>query len=555
MSSIYAPPGVSPEIAAERNYRRITSTTQLGAYDHQLTERQAQIPGLLFPVYRLGESTPYTYVLRPDKSRMGYDGKNVKYEWPERVPLCLDVLPCYHDALSDPSIPIWITEGAKKADALASAFGSTIVPININGVWGWRRRGKDGASHPIDDLDAIAWAGRRVVLAFDNDVTRKAEVKDALRALERHLTKERGAAVGVLVLPYNDGQKLGVDDALAGGMTPEELRGYVRGLDDLDNVDDLDDLPPEELKRRLRAMIAERAHYIERAEKAEAALAQTQERNRFTTGAIGANIAATGKRLTLIELKIEQDTAPGDRRQDGDMFIARIWKIAQRTNQDPGTVSRHLAEFEREGYIERSNKRVQDPDSEKGWKSATYVRTLVDLSDTTQIVMPAKPRGLHACSRCGSMKVKGHRVLRCTCCGHEEHEPEEWVNPKEIRDMEDQIVASQAAEPELQFAIQEQIPDLDPLTCNMPDKENDPSSDLQTAIQTEADDQDLVDGVDTDPDPLMCDLQQKEKTDGLHSELQTAIQTPASSSAPPEQQLILPGRYQALAAQRKAAPA
>ena len=248
-------PGIAPDVVAARGYQRILSERQLSAYSETLSERQRQIPGLLIPVYQLGIETPYEHVLRPDRPRMGYDGKMVKYEWPERVPLCLDVLPCYREALADTTIPIWITEGAKKADALASAFGSTIVPININGVWGWRRRSKDGASHPIDDLDKIAWAGRRVVLAFDNDVTRKPEVQQALRALTKHL-KGRGALVRVLVLP-DDGVKLGVDDALADGMTADQLQEHV--YDELPRPstdeastriwlteDELDNLPPPE---------------------------------------------------------------------------------------------------------------------------------------------------------------------------------------------------------------------------------------------------------------------------------------------------------------------
>lgn len=486
MSNLFIPPGSSPAIAGERNYRRIESQRQLAAYDHEFTERQQQIPGLLFPAYRLGDARPYTYVLRPDDPRMGYDGKMVKYEWPERVPLCLDVLPRYRDALQDPTIPIWFTEGAKKADALASVYGDTIVSINVNGVWGWRRQGKDGASHPLEDLDGIAWAGRRVILAFDNDVTRKPEVQKALRALERHLTKERGASVGVLILPYTDGEKMGVDDALAGGMTPDELRGYVQGLDDLDSTDGLDALPPDELRRRLRAAIAERDEWKGRAEQLQLQLGDVQERNRFTTGAIGANIAATGKRLTFIRLKTEQETAAEDGRQEGEWFIARGWKIAQETNQNPGTISKHLAEFESEGYIERATKRVKDPET-GDWKSATFIRPLVDLGDPSQIVMPAKPRGLHACSKCGSMKVKRHSVLRCTCCGHEEGATEEWVNPQDVRDMEDEILTRQASESDLQFAIQKEQqaePAPEPLTCNMRSKKNDrTSSELQTASQ------------------------------------------------------------------------
>ncbi len=227
-------PAISPDVAHERGYRRIESERQLSAYTQTLTLKQQQIPGLLIPIYQLGNPVPYEHVLRPDKPRIGYDGKDIKYEWPERVPLCLDVLPRYREALQDTTIPIWITEGAKKADALASAFGPEIVPINIGGVWNWGRKGHDGASHPVVDLDKIDWAGRSVELVFDNDVIIKPEVQQALRALARNL-KGRGADVHALVLPYS-GVKMGVDDALAGGMTTDQLRSFISDLKDIPEV-------------------------------------------------------------------------------------------------------------------------------------------------------------------------------------------------------------------------------------------------------------------------------------------------------------------------------
>jgi hypothetical protein len=56
------------------------------------------------------------------------------------------------------------------------------------------------------------------------------------------------------------------------------------------------------------------------------------------------------------------------------------------------------------------------------------------------------------------MKLKRRSVLRCTCCGHEQGETEEWANPKQVRALEDEILANAAADPELQIAIQEDAP-------------------------------------------------------------------------------------------------
>jgi hypothetical protein len=227
----FIPPGISPEIAHERGYVRIMSFAQLDAYPHQLTEKQQrQTPGLLVPVYHLGEHVPCTYALRPDKPRLS-SGSTVKYEQPEGVPLVLDVLPRYREGLQDPTKDLWFTEGAKKADALASVFGSSIVVVNIHGVWSWCKNDSSGARHALPDFDAIELKGRKVVLAFDSDILSKSPVQAALRAFAKYL-KGCGAKVGVLMLP-DDGEKRGVDDAIAAGMTANELLALVGDLSDL----------------------------------------------------------------------------------------------------------------------------------------------------------------------------------------------------------------------------------------------------------------------------------------------------------------------------------
>jgi hypothetical protein len=144
-------------------------------------------------------------------------------------PNVFDVLPTYRDALADPSVPLWLTEGAKKADALASAFGEQAVPINLNGVYGWRTRNDKGGKAALADFELIAWEGRRVVIAPDGDVKENPNVLHAVQRPGRLLTARYG--VGELLVCYlpqaRGAPKLGVDDYLAAGHTPTDLESHL----------------------------------------------------------------------------------------------------------------------------------------------------------------------------------------------------------------------------------------------------------------------------------------------------------------------------------------
>jgi hypothetical protein len=177
---------------------------------------------LAFPLYRCGEPDPYTWVLRPEQPRTK-DGKPIKYEYPRNTPNVFDVLPAYRAALADPSVPLWLTEGAKKADSLASAYGDQIVPVNENGVWGWRSRGKT-----LDDFNRIVWEGRRVVLAPDGDVRHNKGVRQAVDRAARVLLAKGASEVLICLLPAPpDMPTMGVDDYLAQGHTCADLESHL----------------------------------------------------------------------------------------------------------------------------------------------------------------------------------------------------------------------------------------------------------------------------------------------------------------------------------------
>jgi hypothetical protein len=88
--------------------------------------------------------------------------------------------------------------------------------VVLLGVWSWK-------SAAIPAWDAVTLRGRTAYIAFDSDAASNPKVQHALRRLRAFLGS-RGAHVRIVHLsPGPNGEKVGVDDALAGGATLTEL--------------------------------------------------------------------------------------------------------------------------------------------------------------------------------------------------------------------------------------------------------------------------------------------------------------------------------------------
>ena len=124
-------------------------------------------------------------------------GTVIKYETPKDQRNGIDIPPGARDQIGDPSVPLLVTEGSRKADAAVSAG---LACVSLNGVYGWRGRNGRGGRLAVADWHDIALNGRRVVLAFDSDVVRKRVVQQALAELAGYLSS-KGAAVEYLHLP------------------------------------------------------------------------------------------------------------------------------------------------------------------------------------------------------------------------------------------------------------------------------------------------------------------------------------------------------------------
>jgi hypothetical protein len=91
-------------------------------------------------------------------------------------------------------IPIWITEGEKKALKLTQ---EGFPCIGLGGVWSWRSGGKGyrpGCGRVIPDLDKVNWLDREVTIVFDSDAWSNMNVAKAEMTLAKEL-QSRGARV------------------------------------------------------------------------------------------------------------------------------------------------------------------------------------------------------------------------------------------------------------------------------------------------------------------------------------------------------------------------
>lgn len=136
------------------------------------------------------------------------DGKVMKYYQPKDSGCRLYILPQVQGVLSNPTIPLYCTEGEKKTSLLIQ-IGK--MALGLGGIWNWLI----GATHqPIPDLDQIVWKGRVVYLFPDSDAWRNDQVLLAVHRLGKEL-EQRGAIVQVgRIHDLPSLEKTGVDDYL-----------------------------------------------------------------------------------------------------------------------------------------------------------------------------------------------------------------------------------------------------------------------------------------------------------------------------------------------------
>src|SRR5262245_28525722 len=161
--ALVAASGISELVARARGYRSVEKKSELKT--RGFSDAQCRVPALLLPIYTVAGEIG-TYQIRPDEPRIR-EGKPVKYETPPGTRMVVDVPPLVRSKLREPTYPLYITEGVRKADA---AVSHGLTCIALLGVWNWRGTNEFGGKTALPDWEHIALNGRDIFICFDSDV-------------------------------------------------------------------------------------------------------------------------------------------------------------------------------------------------------------------------------------------------------------------------------------------------------------------------------------------------------------------------------------------------
>ena len=205
--------GVTPAVAAARGYS--TGNTKKQLEELGFGQAQRRVPALVVPVYPPWASeAPVVYQIRPDVPRRNAEGKALKFEYPARATMHLDVHPQMRQDVGDNRVPLVIVEGVVKGDAGVSRLGVCVVAVA--GVWCWRGTNDDGGRAALADWEHVALADRDIIVCFDSDVMLKPSVHGALTRLGALLERRGANRLHFAYLPSGEHRKpVGLDDWLA----------------------------------------------------------------------------------------------------------------------------------------------------------------------------------------------------------------------------------------------------------------------------------------------------------------------------------------------------
>jgi len=139
-----------------------------------------------------------------------------------------------------PDSPIFITEGEKKS-ACGTKYG--FPAIGLAGVYGYLDKVGE-----IEDFKSLNLSSRKVYIVFDNDISKKTQVKQAELRLAVHVINKDGEPFSVR-LPNSD-EKIGLDDYLV-KYGSEEFQKLVEQAKDTFTTHIVENTNPEIIVKEL----------------------------------------------------------------------------------------------------------------------------------------------------------------------------------------------------------------------------------------------------------------------------------------------------------------
>ena len=235
---------IAPEHRDARGYETLYGTDEDRARLREESipawawREETAFPGLLIPLYRVtGERIGAQFKPgQPQPHSTGDGSKMMKYASPVGTKPRLDVPPLAAPnvrlAGGDPNAPLWITEGVKKADSLAS---KGLAVVSLSGVFNWRSR-----LGTLGDWEDIPLKKRVVVVCFDSDARHNRMVLMAMRRLGMWLESKGAASIHYIIVPEEvDGTPVkGVDDFFHAGGTLQDLHSVATTEMPSDNTRD-----------------------------------------------------------------------------------------------------------------------------------------------------------------------------------------------------------------------------------------------------------------------------------------------------------------------------
>lgn len=346
---------IDPEMVDLRGYWTATRPEELA--DLGFAPHQCElVPALVIPEFSTaGFQT--SHMIRPHKPRLNEKGQPIKYEKPLGSSPMVDAGPNNTD-LRNPKIPIVITEGSKKRDALA-CLG--FCAISIPGVFGFMSK-----KTVIPDFDDIDFHGRPVILSFDSDVMTKSTVAHALSRLTATVKRRGAKSVRASYLPdHYGGAKMGVDDFFALGKTSTDFMATVREIHNADAlvIETADDVTEQQivgLEAKVRKL--EEELHAERADRAEERriLGDSRRPAQERIAAVifrweASRVAQHGSGKMGRGSNLDPVTAV----DETGAILTSVKRMAEISGTSPKNMGDYFAKWQSEGLIDRSVTRIR----------------------------------------------------------------------------------------------------------------------------------------------------------------------------------------------------